>query len=473
MALELAPRRRAHRAKLAPGFSQVDWMQLTQRAGGAGAMKPMTLEEVRQHNHLEMDVYMAIKGKVYNVTKYMPYHPGGRAILAPYAGDDATVAFEEYHAWVSMGMLDKYLVGYLVPSVKPEQKENDVEGAPKPAQKELTPELAKEQKVSPTKQGGTGFLARLAKRKADKTTSNKSKAAARAAVKDMESRWFKAKLVAREVDSECRSCAFVRLILDKSKVTPEALQALTQPGAYIKLRKPIGGTVVERPFTTFLSGTNSSQAIGQQRAPLPSACEEEPSILLYVKGYRDGQMTKVLLTGELGAEFALEVRTSSVTCTIDEEQRLNVNMSGAAAFRKAKDPPQHVCMIAQGTGVMPMTQVLEFVARNKATVKSVPTLSLVCVNRSPSSIPFKAILESSPFLVKVTHILGGQTQANSDPKSSLDNHIKNAFPNTLEKSSSILPGIRFLICGSYDFNLETQRLLTELGWPSNVVFRYE
>lgn len=44
---------------------------------------------------------MAVRGRVYDVTPYLEYHPGGRKVLEEWAGTDATKVFNQYHAWVN------------------------------------------------------------------------------------------------------------------------------------------------------------------------------------------------------------------------------------------------------------------------------------------------------------------------------------------------------------------------------------
>lgn len=57
---------------------------------------------------------MAIRGKVYNVTRYLDYHPGGADQLMRGAGKDATSLFDEHHAWVNIDqLLAKCYVGPL------------------------------------------------------------------------------------------------------------------------------------------------------------------------------------------------------------------------------------------------------------------------------------------------------------------------------------------------------------------------
>jgi cytochrome b involved in lipid metabolism len=55
-------------------------------------MNPVfSLEEVAKHNTKE-DCWLAIEGNVYNVTEFIPAHPGGEALLQG-CGTDATELF--------------------------------------------------------------------------------------------------------------------------------------------------------------------------------------------------------------------------------------------------------------------------------------------------------------------------------------------------------------------------------------------
>ncbi|KAJ1497237.1 hypothetical protein HMI55_005619, partial [Coelomomyces lativittatus] len=46
----------------------------------------------------ERSAWIAIRGKVYDVTRFLQYHPGGRETLLFGAGRDATQVFETYHS---------------------------------------------------------------------------------------------------------------------------------------------------------------------------------------------------------------------------------------------------------------------------------------------------------------------------------------------------------------------------------------
>ena len=58
--------------------------------------------------------------QVYNITRYLKFHPGGVDILAKVAGKDGTSLFMKYHPWVAGdALLQQCLVGWL--AVDPRQ----------------------------------------------------------------------------------------------------------------------------------------------------------------------------------------------------------------------------------------------------------------------------------------------------------------------------------------------------------------
>jgi cytochrome b involved in lipid metabolism len=60
------------------------------------------------------DLWMAVHGKVYNITEFIDEHPGGEEILLECGGEDATEAFEDIgHSDSARETLEKYLVGTL------------------------------------------------------------------------------------------------------------------------------------------------------------------------------------------------------------------------------------------------------------------------------------------------------------------------------------------------------------------------
>ncbi|CAK4649317.1 hypothetical protein LEN26_015549 [Aphanomyces euteiches] len=110
---------REGKVRLEPGFSQVHWMMLTQRSrdltGGRAPRRNIPREEIAQHN-TENDCWTILDGKVYNLTPYLRYHPGGIGKLMLSAGGDCTTLFNESHAWVNgHGMLEKCFLGTVAP----------------------------------------------------------------------------------------------------------------------------------------------------------------------------------------------------------------------------------------------------------------------------------------------------------------------------------------------------------------------
>ena len=73
------------------------------------------MAEVRSHNR-EEDVWIVVKGKVYDCTEYLDLHPGGADSILINAGEDATDDFVAIHSTKATKMLDKFYIGDLDPA---------------------------------------------------------------------------------------------------------------------------------------------------------------------------------------------------------------------------------------------------------------------------------------------------------------------------------------------------------------------
>ncbi|CAK7564645.1 MAG: hypothetical protein SEPTF4163_002541 [Sporothrix epigloea] len=65
----------------------------------------VSAEEISQHNDRQ-SCWVIVRGNVFDVTEFLPEHPGGEKIILKYAGRDATAAFDPVHP---PDTLDKYL----------------------------------------------------------------------------------------------------------------------------------------------------------------------------------------------------------------------------------------------------------------------------------------------------------------------------------------------------------------------------
>lgn len=106
-----------NKTALKPGFSLIGWVRLGNSGedltGFKGKTFPVSHQELAKHDTPD-DLWMAVRGKVYNVTRYLDYHPGGIEQLMRGAGKDATNLFDEYHAFVNITqLLAKCYVGPL------------------------------------------------------------------------------------------------------------------------------------------------------------------------------------------------------------------------------------------------------------------------------------------------------------------------------------------------------------------------
>ncbi|KAK9893360.1 cytochrome b5 [Cystobasidium minutum MCA 4210] len=105
---------------LEPGYSPLDWARLNKEGDdyelryGYDKPQKFTLQEVSEHS-TKNDAWSIFNGKVYNITPYLHYHPGGVGELMKCAGKDGTELFMKTHAWVNVElMMEGCLIGFLV-----------------------------------------------------------------------------------------------------------------------------------------------------------------------------------------------------------------------------------------------------------------------------------------------------------------------------------------------------------------------
>lgn len=125
-------KRSSKKVLLAPGHSPLDWAALTK---STAADAPVTLRGQDASAALGMhrlgrvtpsqlkwqtgrkgkDAWTSYQGRVYNISAYLDFHPGGRDELMKGAGRSSDALFAEVHPWVNWdGMLNGCLIGMLV-----------------------------------------------------------------------------------------------------------------------------------------------------------------------------------------------------------------------------------------------------------------------------------------------------------------------------------------------------------------------
>ncbi|KAI1138288.1 hypothetical protein F5Y05DRAFT_56875 [Hypoxylon sp. FL0543] len=117
------PAKPSRKVTLEPGRSPLDWARLSNnptadlRNLGPGApylrVTPSMLK--RQTGRRGKDAWTALGGRVYNITPYLPFHPGGEPELLRAAGRDGSKLFGEIHPWVNYEtMLSSCMIGLMV-----------------------------------------------------------------------------------------------------------------------------------------------------------------------------------------------------------------------------------------------------------------------------------------------------------------------------------------------------------------------
>ncbi|ENH62170.1 Nitrate reductase [NADPH] [Fusarium oxysporum f. sp. cubense race 1] len=78
----------------------------------------LTIDELENHRSLDTGVWIAIAGNVYDVSTFLPQHPGGDAILLDAAGTDVTEDFFDLHSDEAEKLLPAYHIGKLSSSIE-------------------------------------------------------------------------------------------------------------------------------------------------------------------------------------------------------------------------------------------------------------------------------------------------------------------------------------------------------------------
>ncbi|KAG8425553.1 hypothetical protein J3458_002241 [Metarhizium acridum] len=129
------PQKPSRKVLLDPGHSPLDWARISGPNADLRGVEPSTpyLRVTpsmlrRQTGRKGKDAWMALNGKVYNITPYAKFHPGGIPELMRGAARDGTKLFGEIHPWVNYEtMLAACLVGLLVEEPEDGSQESEMD----------------------------------------------------------------------------------------------------------------------------------------------------------------------------------------------------------------------------------------------------------------------------------------------------------------------------------------------------------
>ena len=137
-------KRSSKKVLLAPGHSPLDWAALTKSMDydaprklrgkdASDALGPYRLGRVtpsqlkKQTGRKGKDAWTSYQGRVYNISAYLNFHPGGLDELMKGAGRSSDSLFAEVHPWVNWeGMLGGCLIGMLVSEDDPQAMGREV-----------------------------------------------------------------------------------------------------------------------------------------------------------------------------------------------------------------------------------------------------------------------------------------------------------------------------------------------------------
>nr|CAD2146588.1 unnamed protein product [Meloidogyne enterolobii] len=101
---------------LKPGRGLLDWIRLSNASRMTSHPLVASVDYIELSKHCsEHDCWILLFDTVYDVTRYLEFHPGGIPQLMRAAGSDATELFNELHRWVNYkSMLKNCVIGPFV-----------------------------------------------------------------------------------------------------------------------------------------------------------------------------------------------------------------------------------------------------------------------------------------------------------------------------------------------------------------------
>ncbi|ETP46404.1 hypothetical protein F442_07342 [Phytophthora nicotianae P10297] len=384
---------RRNKVALPPGYSQLHWMRLCQSGQdlsglrGGPPRRAISMEEVSRHC-TEEDCWSVLDGKVYNMTPYLKFHPGGIADLMLSAGGDCTDLFNEKHPWVNgHSMLEKCYIGQLDP---------------------------------------------------DSVATDSNSEASRFALDKTQWRPFTLAL---------KQKVSLQTIKFTFELPGNKLLGLEVPGHHLKVRAKINSHMIERAYTP------------------TSKFSQTASFDLVVKIYPDGIMSSYLDKLEIGGT----VEMLGPQGVLGYPDAGVVTVGGQPKLTNVR----HIVMIAAGTGIAPMLQLIRAIMENN---KDTTKITLVDCNHSLKHIialtQLEPLANMFPDRVKVHHVLHEASDDDSSELGLFKTGIrldKTMLAEMLPKAS---PDVAAFHCGPPTFDEAVSIMLKSIGFKENQIFMF-
>ncbi|KAL7288406.1 hypothetical protein TKK_0017495 [Trichogramma kaykai] len=485
-----------NKTALAPGHSLMDWIRLGNSGidltGVGGRLQTVTPTELVKHNKID-DAWIAIRGTVYNITRYMNFHPGGVPELMKGVGIDATKLFDDVHAWVNyQSILQKCVVGRLERTItadmyftsdKVQHQKNDKVTAVVPKSSPIQMEwrqttnnitffyrVNRDEFIGEyqfQKLNSSAFCIKLNLEKANKVVLNDFKLSDEVEwppnwkntnemteveiilKKKIPKIWktYGTLLESQEkLDLQKHTynnysilvnstlCEDVHLLI----LQAENLIQVFPPGRHLAIKMDVMGTEVLRMYTpvpNFIDLQNKLSIIAK-----------DDCLCLIIKNYKEGTLTPKLTKLEVGE---------------------NLELSNALGNFQAPifDKYSSMHMLAAGTGLTPMLSII----KRSLTLRNPPSINLINFNKKESSIFCNEQLQeiASQRSLSVTHILSQAESSWSGLKGVVTEQLlKDKIGDQSSKAC-------IFICGPSGFMKITRDYLTNLKWQSDQIFEFE
>ncbi|KAF3402009.1 NADH-cytochrome b5 reductase 1 [Penicillium rolfsii] len=439
-----------------------------------------SMQDIAAHN-TKTDTWIVIHGQVFDITEYLQDHPGGAEVLVEVAGQDATAAYEDVgHSEDAREIMQPYLVGSL----------KDAQQYVRPKAVRVVPQNTSE----PSKPSALGTVAILAGTLSAIIPALYICSSSRHLTNSLT---FISHLIPRHFQStHLPRGGFVNGFLAASLIGGTiSVWAAKQASRFTKIdsgfmRYPprIKAKKIIRVDPHLARGFLEPQTY--QDLPLVAKHQLSPNVYRFVFGLPD---PNTILGLPIGQHIAIKAIVDGTTVTRSYTPTSNnldrgrlelvvkcypdglmsrylagleigerVPFRGPkGAMKYTKDIARHIGMVAGGTGITPMYQLIRAICENDADTTRI---SLVYANRSEADILLREELDAFarryPANFKVWYMLDTASENWAYGTGHVDVNVLR------EHMPAVGPDTKVLLCGPPGMISATKKNLATLGFKT-------